>query len=81
MNLNQAIAFSIGNKARAVNDNGQDVIVHQWFGYGAQASMFHVWHFAKESKGESDVTEERIEDELRSVYAIDANDSCWKSMN
>ena len=77
MNLYKAIAYSTGNKARAVNDNGQDVIVHQWFGYGQIASMFHIWHFTKDEHHESDVPEEYIEDELRTTYAVDANDNYW----
>lgn len=73
MKLLEAIAYGAGNKAKALNDQGIEVIVQERYG-SATNSWYHIWHLARPRTVEDDITN------LKGLakFAVDAEENYWQ---
>lgn len=80
MKLMQAIAYSPGNKAKAINDKGNIVIVQQRYRDPADW-WFHAW--IMKSKGEVHERDFVFRDELawlKDIYLVDLDADYWQAI-
>ncbi len=77
MNLLTATAYSPGNKARAVNDNGNVVIVQSRWS-DVETSWFHIWIVRRgvaDYEGDLDNC-----DDLQMLFSVNPNANYWHSI-
>ena len=80
MKLLQAIAYSSGNKAKAINDRGKTVIVQQRY-RDMDSWWLHVW--IMKSKDEVHERDFNISDKLvwlKDIYLVDPDADYWQEI-
>lgn len=78
MNMLTAIAESAGNKARAIADTGQTIIVQQRFDH--HQHWFHVWFIAKNKWTDEVDIDAYNADKIKEEYLVDPEADYWQSV-
>ncbi len=74
MTLAKAIAFSIGNKARAFSDQGGSIVVQERYS-DISKQWLHVWHIREAGVQETDILLPPVK--LKTVYGVDPDADYW----
>jgi len=75
MKLLEAIAYSNGNKAEGINDQGHRVIVQERYA-PVQEPWYHVWHLHGGEVTQFNLAINALSS-LRNVCSVDADADCW----
>lgn len=77
MNMFTAIAQSAGNKARAINDNANIIIVQRLFHQPLQ-THYYLWLITRGVVEHEDLFEQEHINALQVLYAVDPNANYWQ---
>lgn len=84
MNMDTAIAYSFGNKAKAINDIGGIVIVQRQVTmiYSPSLSLtverwYYIWYIQREFVTEMESADKAL---LRTYYSVDPDADYWSAL-